>query len=127
MARLNTRPSSRYNSVTPGPGNTSDQENTDPIASRTNKGKGRASDMPPPSRASLPTPTSDSSNEACGQKRKRTVPQRPSTEADEDDEEVDEEEREAVKFTRYFDPNQDPDERRDIKRESRALEREFQG
>lgn len=31
------------------------------------------------------------------------------------------------KFIRYFDPNQDADERRDIKRKSRALEREFNG
>jgi hypothetical protein len=31
------------------------------------------------------------------------------------------------KFIRYFDPNQDADERRDLKRKSRALEREFNG
>lgn len=31
------------------------------------------------------------------------------------------------KFTKYFDPNQDPEIRRQIKRESRALEREFNG
>ena len=126
MARLNTRPSSRYNSTTPGPGNTSDQENNDPVTTR-DKGKGRAADMPPPSRASLPTPTSDGSDETRGQKRKRAIPQRRASEADQSEEELDEEEREAAKFTRYFDPNQDADERREVKRVSRALEREFQG
>lgn len=34
---------------------------------------------------------------------------------------------EEERFTRYFDPNQNADERRDIKRESRALDREFRG
>lgn len=142
MARLNTRPSSRYASEMPGPasgagaGDTSDQENHDPVpAIRMDKGKGRAVDRP--SRVSLPTPASDSSNEARGVKRKRLQPQRRATEVveeDEDDapeeeeeEEVDEEEGEAAKFVRYFDPNQDPEVRREIKRKSRALEREFQG
>ena len=30
-------------------------------------------------------------------------------------------------FTRYFDPNQDAEERRTIKQKSRALERDFDG
>lgn len=76
--------------------------------------------MDPPRRASLPTPTSDSSNEARGQKRKR-VEIRGNVDND-DDLEADE-----AKFNKYFNPNQDPEERRQIKRKSRALEREFQG
>ena len=124
MARLNTRPSSRYQSETPGPANTSDQENHDPRARPMAKGKGRAVELP--SRNSLPTPASDSSDETRGQKRKRAVPQRRVTQAEED-EEIDESDREAAKFVRYFDPNQDPEVRREVKRKSRALEREFQG
>jgi hypothetical protein len=64
--------------------------------------------------ASLPTPTSENNDSSRGQKRKRVVVTVP-----EGDEETD-------KFNKYFDPNQDPDVRRDVKRRSRALEREFQ-
>ena len=122
MARLNTRPSyasSRYTSATPGPDNASDQENSDPRAGGMDKGKGRAGD--PPSRTSLPTPTSDGSGDARGQKRKR-VEVRAGIHEEEDDEK--EAER---KFNQYFDPNQDTEERREVKRKSRALERDFQG
>lgn len=66
------------------------------------------------SRASLPTPNSDTNEGNRGAKRKR-VPAR-----------VDEQDEEAV-FNKYFDPNQDPEVRRDVKRRSRALERRFQG
>lgn len=81
-------------------------------------GKGRASDRPA-SRASLPTPSSyDSESDTTrGQKRKRGGEQ---TREDESDEE-------EARFNRYFDPNQDPEERREVKRKSRALEREFHG
>lgn len=75
--------------------------------------------MGPPSRVSLPTPTSDGSNDASrGQKRKR-VEVVPSASQYEDPEEE--------RFNKYFDPNQDPEARRDVKRKSRALEREFNG
>jgi hypothetical protein len=106
MARVNTAPSvaasSRYASESP----TSDQENRDPGTGRRDKGKGRASDMP--SRGSLPTPTSVD-DDATGS-------------PNEDDADEDEE-----KFTRYFDPNQNAEERRILKRKSRALERDFNG
>ena len=133
MARLNARPShastaasSRYTSATPR--DSSDQENRDPTPRvRMDKGKERASDTPATS--NLPTPTSDESNGPRGQKRKR-IEIRPqhgrggTQHEDDEDEEVDEEE---AKFNRYFDPNQDADERRQITRRSRALERDFQG
>jgi hypothetical protein len=71
--------------------------------------------MEPSPRPSLPTPTSDRNDSARGQKRRRAAPS--PLEADEEEE----------RFNRYFDPNQNPDVRRDVKRRSRALEREFQG
>lgn len=124
MARINnansTVASSRYASETPT-SNTSDQENRDPGARRRDKGKGRASDMP--SQGSLPTPTSvDEGGGSRAHKRRRT--QEPNATGSPNDEPVDEEE---DRFTRYFDPNQDAEERRTIKRKSRALERDFNG
>ncbi|TKA54394.1 hypothetical protein B0A55_12933 [Friedmanniomyces simplex] len=125
MARLNTRsshaPSSRFGSATPAPGNSSDQENQDPVATARDKGKGRAMLPPPPQhRTSLPTPTSDASD-ARGQKRKRVTLPPAATQETED--QVDED---YKKFHEFYDPNQDPDKRREQKRKSRALEREFQ-
>lgn len=74
--------------------------------------------MEPSPRPTLPTPNSGSSEaSARAQKRKRIGVR--VQEADQDDGEA--------KFNRYFDPNQDPDERRDVKKQSRALERRFQG
>ena len=96
MARANTRPSevasSRYASATPG---LSDQENRDPhgMSRRTSKGNGKEMS----SRGSLPTPTSANGSEGRPQKRKRTG------DAQDEIDEVEE------RFTRYFDPNQDPD------------------
>lgn len=122
MARINTAPSaasSRYASATPT-STTSDQENRDPETRRRDKGKGRASDMP--SQGSLPTPNSvDEQGDLRAQKRRRAQAPRShgSPNGDTGDEEG--------KFNRYFDPNQDADERRKIKRKSRALEREFNG
>nr|POE62268.1 hypothetical protein CFP56_70655 [Quercus suber] len=128
MARRNNRPSdlpgarheathsaSRYNK-SPVSGNLSDEENIDPSSIRKNKGKGRA-EMPSQSRSdNLPTPNSDTSdNGSRGQKRKRGT-------GHEDGADF----REQA-FNRYFDPHQDPDVRRDIKRKSRLLEREFNG
>lgn len=84
-------------------------------------GKGRARDSAP-SRTSLPTPDSGSSGDARGQKRKRAGAR---TE-DGDEAEMDEEDIEA-RFNKYFNPNQDVDERRELKKKSRALEREFAG
>lgn len=113
MARLTNRPSiasSRYTSTTPDP--RLDQENMDPNEQRRDKGKQRAS--------TLPTPPSndDQSTASKGQKRKRTIPV-VTTPEDNEEEEEDEE------FTRYFDPNQNPEERREVKRRFRELERDF--
>ena len=140
MARLNTRPSyhpsntasPRYTSVTPARSTTSDQENQDPSAVRMDKGKGkgRASDAPS-SRSNLPTPLSGSSSDARGQKRKRvSMPARPQDhgigDGGDDDDPEDEDAIEA-RFNRYFNPNQDPEERRQVKKKSRALARGFVG
>jgi hypothetical protein len=123
MARVNVAPytaqSSRQPSGTPA-STTSDQENRDPSTGRRDKGKGRAPDMP--SQGSLPTPTSvDEHGTVRAQKRRRT--QGPDTTGSPNEEEADEE----GKFTRWFDPNQDAEERRILKRKSRALERKFNG
>ena len=88
------------------------------------KGKGRAVDSQP--RTSLPTPSSENSDESRGQKRKR-ADACSTSHVDEDAEEEDEDVGEERRFNKYFDPNQDADERREIKRQSRALERDFQG
>ena len=93
------------------------------------KGKGRARDEPP-ARNSLPTPESGESSDARGQKRKR-VEARAQRDREEDDADAGGEEGEGAgveaKFNKYFDPNQDPEERRDLKKRSRALERGFAG
>jgi hypothetical protein len=92
------------------PADESDQENRDPHRRKMDKGKQRAGE--PPRKSSLLTP-SDDSNEERGQKRKRGDEHGDSDEEDE--------------FTKDYDPNQDPEERRRIMRKSRALEREIQG
>lgn len=112
MARLTNRPSvlsSRHPSVVSE--SQFDQENMDPNEARHDKGKQRAI------ASTLPTPPSndDHTVDARGQKRKRVAA--PSV--------VTEEEAEDEAFTRYFDPNQNPDERRDVKRQFRELERGF--
>ncbi|GIZ45248.1 hypothetical protein CKM354_000842600 [Cercospora kikuchii] len=118
MARLNNRPSTVANSrattiaKSPTPG----QENRDPTMRR-DKGKGRASES---SRTSLPTPSSDDTERARGQKRKRThfaMTQEADIPEDQDPEDV--------KFTRYYDPNQNADQRRQVKRKSRAMYRKL--
>lgn len=129
MARQNTRPSNllvprheptraaaTYVTRSPVSGIGSDEENIDPSTKRKDKGKGLA-DMPSRSQSdNLPTPDSDASDDGLrGQKRKRVMVQPEETE---DQEQA---------FNKYFDPNQDPDVRRDIKRRSRLLEREFNG
>ncbi|KAK5137870.1 hypothetical protein LTR08_006639 [Meristemomyces frigidus] len=118
MARLNARPShaptSRDESEAPQLGD-SDQENRDPGAR--SKGKGKAPAMgPPPGRSSLLTPTSDPSDTSRGQKRKRVEIQ-PT--------QLTEEEQEEAKLVRYYDPNQNLDERREHKRKSRLIERDY--
>ena len=123
MARLNDRtsraPSSRYESQTPRPGD-SDQENRDPGAR--NRAKGKQSAMPPSHhRSSLPTPTSEPGDTSRGQKRKR-VERQPAEHVEDDDEEDGD-----AKFNRYYDPNQDAETRRENKRKSRALERNILG
>ncbi|EMC99256.1 hypothetical protein BAUCODRAFT_31590 [Baudoinia panamericana UAMH 10762] len=124
MARRNNRPSSalssRYASATPASGNNSDQENQDPAANARPKGKARAM-PPPPSRNSLPTPNSDDSIDHRGQKRKRIELR---TDATQDDEE-DDADSDGGRFKKYYEPNQDAESRRQLKRKSRALEREF--
>lgn len=119
MARLNARPSSITPSRLPTQAmhsEESDQENHDPSSRAILKGKARVID-PTPSRASLPTPTSDSSNGTRGQKRKRSHAPAATQELDDDEE----------KFRRFYDPDQNLDIRREIKRKTRALEREFAG
>lgn len=125
MARLNVRPSynstvpsSRLPSASPSFEGDSEQENYDPRAKKMDKGKQRAGD--PPRRVNMPTPESGDSSEARGQKRKRTNAQCRGEHGDSGEEDEDE-------FTRDYDPNQNPDERRSIMRKSRALERDFQG
>ena len=75
-------------------------------------------------RSSLPTPTSEGSEDVRGQKRKRAHPDPQHNAADD---EQDEDAEDEARFNKYFNPNQDPEERRDVKRKSRALERDFQG
>ncbi|KAK5114766.1 hypothetical protein LTR85_010079 [Meristemomyces frigidus] len=135
MARLNTRPSeqpsARFDSATPQPGD-SDQENRDPGARPRAKGKERAMG-PPPARFSLPTPTSDPSDASRGHKRKRVEVLDPQGEAYEDEEDARfsrhvkprEGEDEEAHFNRHFNPHQDPKKRAELKRKSRALENEY--
>lgn len=133
MARLNTRLShayshdSRHHSETPASDH-SEQENDDPTVSMTpqqsrSKGKERAAtDMPPSSqrrsRTSLPTPNSDPSDASRGQKRKRNEVPAPT--------QMTEEEEEKVRFTKYYDPDQKPQERQENMKELRKLDRDFE-
>ncbi|CAK4032923.1 Non-structural maintenance of chromosomes element 4 A [Lecanosticta acicola] len=122
MARLNTRrssfPASRSLSSPPS-SSQSDQENNDPSeAPRRDKGKQRATDMPPSRNRSLPTPSTEGSDGSRGQKRKRPQLTQPSDIPDELDEN-------DAKYNRYFDPDQNPEARRQVKRKSRALHRDF--
>ncbi|KAF2721708.1 Nse4-domain-containing protein [Polychaeton citri CBS 116435] len=132
MARLNTRPSyfrsSRLSTITPDPID-SDRENQDPSpSSRRPKGKQKTA-SPAQSRNSLPTPLSDrsmthnddeqsSDSTTHGQKRRRLDRSNPQREAQYSDEE-------EAKFNRYFDPNQDPEWRREVKKQTRLLDRRF--
>jgi hypothetical protein len=61
---------------------------------------------------------------ARGQKRKRTNTHADATQACDIPEDMDPGD---LRFTRYYDPNQDAETRRQIKRKSRALQREFNG
>lgn len=126
MARLNTRPSNapsrQYDSITPTPGD-SDQENRDPSATPANSRKKHTTDMPPPTQSrrshnTLPTPTSDPSDAShSGQKRKRNGDQVPVT---------DDERREA-QYRRFYDPNQNVRERQEGKRRMREMGRMIDG
>lgn len=126
MARLNTRPSNLpssrpqsarlsqsarqslvYGTDTPAPGTTSDEENTDPHFREV---------LAKHAMGNLPTPSDTSENSSHSQKRKR-VEVLPLAEHDAQEQ----------AFNKYFDPNQDPDVRREVKRKSRLLEREFNG
>ncbi|KAI7672765.1 hypothetical protein KC318_g2660 [Hortaea werneckii] len=122
MARLNTRrsnaPSRQYDSVTPTPGD-SDQENRDPSATPANSRKKHTTDMPPPTQSrrshnTLPTPTSDPSDAPhSGQKRKRNGDQVPVTD----------DERKEAQYRRFYDPNQNARERQEGKRRMREMGR----
>lgn len=70
----------------------------------------------------MPTPSSDDTERARGQKRKRAhfgMTQEGDIPEDQDPEDV--------KFTRYYDPNQNADQRRQVKRKSRAMYRKLHG
>jgi hypothetical protein len=112
MARVNQRPSetpahSSHLSVAPSsvapssPNLSSDKENQSDLAPR-DKGKGR-----------MQSTTSDSNSA-----KRRRIQARPTASAARD-EELDE--------SRFYDPTQDQHERQEIKKKSRALEREFNG
>lgn len=130
MARLNARPPvstvSRSPSASP-PESSPGQENRDPNSEAREKQKRRAmADARPP--AVTHSPASDGSDAPSGQKRRRVEANVAADRGQGADEDHDEEDGErAERFHRYFDPNQDPEQRREIKRKSRALEREFQG
>jgi hypothetical protein len=114
MARVNQRPSetparssnfptAAPSSVAPSsPDPSSDKENHPASASR-DKGKGR-----------MQSTTSD----AHSAKRRRTQARPVATAVD--DQDLDDE-------SRFYDPTQDQHERQEIKKKSRALEREFNG
>lgn len=93
----------------------SDKENQPAPAARV-KGKGR---MQPPS--TLPTPNSADTSASHSAKRRRldaTHPQPPTAPANHDEE---------YEGHKWYDPTQDQAERQEIKRKSRALERDFNG
>lgn len=119
MARVNNRPAG---TPTPDHIQTSDQENRDPTRhSRRDKGKGRMASSSTRMETRLPTRDPDSTpdpDQSRGQKRKRVT-----TATQEED--LDEEE--DAKFKKYYDPDQNAETRRQIKRKSRALQREFNG
>lgn len=69
----------------------------------------------------MPTPSSEDNSEVRGQKRKRDDARR------RDDHDGSGPDDDEDSFTRDYDPNQEPEMRRKIMRESRVLEREFQG
>ena len=146
--RSNT-PAAQSDRALMSPSESSDKENQ--TTRRVDKGKGR---MPPPGK--LPTPISDSAG-SRGQKRRRAENQEDTPTASrirldqsdqeeeeeegeeeegEEGEEEEEEDREQVNAdegtpepasTKYYNPGQNESERRDVKRKSRALEREFNG
>jgi len=79
--------------------------------------------MEPSSRETLPTPSSGDSHDASrGQKRKRVHGRDAGSLGPDESGES-----ETEKFNRYFDPNQNADQRREVKRKSRNLERKFNG
>ena len=127
MARLNTRPSivgePRAGTPNAASNNASDQENRDPRSQRARRGKNAAMSSRSSSPPSLPTPASGENNTLRGQKRKRNVEPPSGTQMTSGNGPDEDEER----FNKYFDPNQDPEARRQTKREARALEREFNG
>ena len=123
MARLNTRPShlstastSRYNSPTPQlHGGTSDQENADPALRKSmDKANARVRDLPA-------RPSKSDEQASRGHKRRRDALQPLVDDIDEEEEGI------AARFTKYFDPDQDPEERRRVTKKCRELERDFHG
>jgi hypothetical protein len=104
MARINHQVSfagqTNFSSDPSSPDNTSDKENTTASAAR-NKGKGR-----------MPSVQSDPRSA-----KRRRIETHTSVVEEEDPNDP----------TRYYNPTQDQHERQDIKKKSRALEREFNG
>lgn len=81
------------------------------------------------SRGGLPTPSSDGTENVRGQnvrgqKRKRAAAHPSATQPDDI---AEDEDPESLRFTRYYDPNQDADARREVKRKSRTIQRDFNG
>lgn len=73
---------------------------------------------------SLPTPSTENSDASRGQKRKRPQHTQQLTQPSDIPDDVDPED---PTYNRYFDPDQKIEARRDVKRKSRALHRQFQG
>lgn len=72
--------------------------------------------------------TSDGSGASRGQKRKRTHAQAQAQAGATQEADVPEDQDpDDAKFTRYYDPNQDAEKRRQVKRKSRAMIRELHG
>jgi len=108
------------------PTGSSDKENSS--AERRDRGKGR---MQPPGK--LPTPTSDTHPGPRTAKRRRTEDADVNASMNDDDavagadEDANTARGDQPKSVRFYDPGQDQTERRDVKRKSRALERQFTG
>jgi hypothetical protein len=108
-------------SMSPSPAlsNSSDKENSSRQSSGIDKGKGRAN-MPPPK---LPTPLSDADRSG---KRKRTVDRESAfTPHNQRRRRLEAQEEDSDDFDKSYDPDQDVEERRRLRRELRDLTRDL--